>query len=540
MTAGSGELLGKSAQDIISYTARVSNPNNQLNFETSPKLLKYLIKHKHWSPFEMASVTLELTTSRGVAAQILRHRSFTFQEFCVAGDTQITTITKGNSKKIRIDDLYKRYKSSYWKRASNYARVFDENTKTFIPAKIKEVFDTGVKEVFKLTLENGKNVTATKDHKFLTFSGFLPLENINTETFIACNGIPVYQDKSWLQQAKVESFDHGGLVYIAEKANVSYHTIRKWLRIHGIQYTRAETSKYKKVWNKGLPQEMQPLFGKVFSQETRDKMSKMARRGTASNLYKNGNGTIENLPFRKKVSVLCKKHHYNLLLKQNFICPVSNRKISMSDSEVDHILPVYARPDLAFELSNLQAISVEAHRIKSAKESLESRYTVSFSKVKSVEFVGKVQTYDLEVDHPSHNYVANGMVTHNSQRYSTALTTEIYPARRQDLKNKQNSIDDMSDEDKQWFEQAQSDVHDQSFKLYQEALSRGIAKEQARFLLPLSTETTIYMSGSVRSWIHYIEVRTGPETQKEHRDIALACRDILKKELPDIAEALGW
>jgi thymidylate synthase (FAD) len=70
-----------SAEELISYCARVSNPSNQTNTETAPKLLAYLIKHKHWSPFEMASATIEIKTSRAIAAQILRHRSFSFQEF---------------------------------------------------------------------------------------------------------------------------------------------------------------------------------------------------------------------------------------------------------------------------------------------------------------------------------------------------------------------------------------------------------------------------------------------------------------------------
>jgi thymidylate synthase (FAD) len=69
------------AEELISYCARVSNPSNQLNVETAPKLLKYLIKHKHWSPFEMVHATIEINTSRAIAAQILRHRSFSFQEF---------------------------------------------------------------------------------------------------------------------------------------------------------------------------------------------------------------------------------------------------------------------------------------------------------------------------------------------------------------------------------------------------------------------------------------------------------------------------
>ena len=80
-TAGAGELEGKSPQDVISYVARVSNPHNQENYRTSSGLLKYCIKHAHWSIFETVSMTMEINTNRGIAAQVLRHRSFCFQEF---------------------------------------------------------------------------------------------------------------------------------------------------------------------------------------------------------------------------------------------------------------------------------------------------------------------------------------------------------------------------------------------------------------------------------------------------------------------------
>ena len=69
------------AEDFIAYCARVSNPENQNNTKTAPRLLKFLIKHKHWSPFEMVDITVSIKTSRAIAAQLLRHRSFSFQEF---------------------------------------------------------------------------------------------------------------------------------------------------------------------------------------------------------------------------------------------------------------------------------------------------------------------------------------------------------------------------------------------------------------------------------------------------------------------------
>ena len=98
----------------------------------------------------------------------------------------------------------------------------------------------------------------------------------------------------------------------------------------------------------------------------------------------------------------------------------------------------------------------------------------------------------------------------------------------------------MSGETKAWFSCAQDRVHSICSSLYKEALDKGIAKEQARFLLPLSSKTKLYMTGNIRSWIHYLDLRCRVDTQKEHRDIALAIREILKKELPIISKAVAW
>ena len=127
-----------------------------------------------------------------------------------------------------------------------------------------------------------------------------------------------------------------------------------------------------------------------------------------------------------------------------------------------------------------------------------------------------------------------------SQRYASVPDFITYNARRQDKKNRQASIDDMSIEDKHWFSVAQDRVQTLTASLYLDALDKGIAKEQARFLLPMSSKTKIYMTGNIRSWIHYLELRTGIETQKEHRDIARQIKKIFKEELPIISGALEW
>ncbi len=127
-----------------------------------------------------------------------------------------------------------------------------------------------------------------------------------------------------------------------------------------------------------------------------------------------------------------------------------------------------------------------------------------------------------------------------SQRYAAATGYVSYTARRQDKKNRQNSLDDMPDADRAWFESAQKEVWDLAYARYEEALAKGVAKECARFLLPLNTQTTLYMNGTVRSWIHYIALRTAEGTQLEHKLIAEKCREIFCRELPLTADALGW
>lgn len=127
-----------------------------------------------------------------------------------------------------------------------------------------------------------------------------------------------------------------------------------------------------------------------------------------------------------------------------------------------------------------------------------------------------------------------------SQRYSEAQAFVPYQARRQDEKNRQNSIDDLDDDVLRAWEHRQRKNWDRALSDYRWAIDHGIAKECARAVLPMQTATRIYMTGSIRSWITYLALRTSPDTQLEHREIALAIREILSQHLPTIAEAAGW
>ena len=130
-----------------------------------------------------------------------------------------------------------------------------------------------------------------------------------------------------------------------------------------------------------------------------------------------------------------------------------------------------------------------------------------------------------------------------SQRYADSRQLGEIPIpelRRQDDKNRQNSISDLSIEIINHFNKKIKDQFNLNKQLYEEMLEAGIAKECARFVLPLATPTRIYMTGSCRSWIHYINLRTGHGTQKEHMDIAQECKNIFSKEYPVVSSALNW
>ena len=130
-----------------------------------------------------------------------------------------------------------------------------------------------------------------------------------------------------------------------------------------------------------------------------------------------------------------------------------------------------------------------------------------------------------------------------SQRYADSNLLgeiELPELRRQDTKNRQNSIDDLDPAVVEKLEKQMNTLFSSSLALYNQMLESGVAKECARFVLPLATPTRLYMTGSCRSWIHYIQLRSAHGTQKEHMDIANACKQLFVEKYPTVAEALEW
>ncbi|QUS62357.1 FAD-dependent thymidylate synthase [Synechocystis sp. PCC 7339] len=466
----------------------------------------------------------------------------------------ITTIQpNGIPNYIPIQKLYERQHWGQYQKLR--VRVYDETTKQFTTAPIREVFYTGVKPIYEVLLEDGKSIKTTKEHKFLTRQGFLSLEEAlglemrgNTVTLtspqdLAVNGMPCHQNREWLATAKARSIQNQtGLQGIADEAGVTIHTIRKWLKKLNLCFTKQEISLLFEPWNKGKTgYKIKPR-----TLEQKEYMKSITPRGEDHHAWKGG-GSAE----RKAIANYFNSYRQVIFKAFDYKCQMCGKPLSEFDRKVDlhHIKLVSEYPEHAYDLENIIPVHRKCHMeyhgktydYKASREKHRGNTLVPrFKSVVSVKYLGEMPTYDLEVDHHSHNYVANKIIVHNSQRYAKATTFETYEARRQDVKNRQNSLDDFDENTKQWFNQAQADVWEKSYQLYEEALTKGIAKECARSILPLNTVTRLYMKGSVRSWIHYFSVRCDQATQKEHREIALAARKIFVEHFPTVAAALEW
>jgi thymidylate synthase ThyX len=488
------------AEALITKMARVSAPSNQDNMDTAPRLLKYLIKHKHWSPYEMANLCVEIETTRGISAQILRHRSFSFQEFCLAGNAQITVLSEaGVVQRLAIEELYSKWDKISFK--ARYARSYDSKIERFITAPILSVYQSGEKDVYRYTIKtpsSNKTIDCTREHRVLTKEkGFVTFEKAYKEKLsIALNGqeatpLP-YQDPEVL---KANAWM--GSTAFAKLHGIKDVTARKWFRAHGIVPAKPNNV-------------------------------------AASSL---------DISFEAKKTSFMKWARLNLLQQT---CAHCDHDGSSSRLELSHIVAHDGDETLCFNESNLQTLCASCHRKYDITEQRKQYgwtlgMTAKWGVISEEEYLGTQMTYDIEMDHPTHNFVANGIVVHNSQRYADVgeLGSSVIPhLRRQDTKNRQNSIDDLSSDVIAGYYRRIGHLFEDAEHLYREMVSAGVAKECARSVLPIATQTRMYMNGTLRSWIHYLQLRCDAGTQLEHRQIAEQIKDIFCEQFPIIGEAV--
>jgi thymidylate synthase (FAD) len=534
---------------------------------TNDAYLSNILRTKHGSVLEHAVWTLLLEgISRSLTHELIRHRAGF--GFCLSGDTLLYSEhrqrgRRNGAKKRRLADIYKMTQTPHGRSRLKLLRLrcLDESTGTFTVGGVRAVVSSGIKPVFRVELADGKTIDCTREHRFLTPEGWQPLETIvgglevspgglatwgRNDAELLVNGKLAYQDRDWLRTHYHDrNLDQAS---IARIAGVSEHTIRSWVRKHGLQKPMGSWSAGRTPWNRGRRYK----GGWKHTDETRRLLSEQ-KSGAGNPQWKGGvtpDGLVLRRPLIERRQEVYKRDEWRCRLCGNH----------SNELTLHHVLPVWARPDLADDEQNVVSLCRPCHLSVNTRE-LE--YVERFGRglmeipadarpktgrgnvlvprrvrISSITYLGEQETYDLEMDGPNHNFVANGIITHNSQlsqRYvdesniafvqppeisGGTRAYEIWEAAcEQSLESYRSLLDEMTDQ-----------VGDDG----PATMRKKRARQAARAVLPNCAETKIVVTGNARAWRHFMEMRGSASADVEIRTLATAVLEILSAEAPHI------
>ena len=548
------------------YAARVDSPENANALIEHEKVLKHLylnffntereceIISEHFSVF---LYKVDFPTR----SQMVRHR-VNWQELCISGESQITTLQGKRTIKELYDNQFRKSSNKLPK-----VRTYDFNEKRLVWSEIKEVFSTGKKPVYEVIIQTGKQgnklkIKATENHKFLTLDGWKELKDISVGGFVATNGIfildnldnlrritleminnkvtkndyakqfniselslikrlqkinMVYSDisfeitnyhlKSWCLENKQNMIEIGkNFKEMAEYFSINQNTLSKWFRRHNIIYSKEELSLLKRpAWNKGITGEASHSYGVVFSDERKEKIGQQLVKPLGET----------TLGFRFRVHSYWMADFRRSKILELFDNKCANCKTKdLSNIEFDHIKPVRLYPNLAFEESNIQPLCKKCHMEKTLEEKELNDHTYNFNFVESITLVGEEDTYDIEVIHPDHNYVANGIIVHNSRRYVSGkrVPFEFYVSEKmKDIASEAGTTEE---------------VLNICLEHYYKALEDGIKPQEARRIIPQAGYSQIWGAFMPSQLDNYFRLRLDEHAQWEIRKTAEAMLDL--------------
>ena len=477
-----------------------------------------------------------------------------------------------------------------------YLRMCDESTGEIRHTHITDIWSTGTKPVFRVTLANGNSIKMTKDHRCLTVNGWLTLEQAtslrlnegNSVTWrgdapeFATNGVPPHKSKEWLAKRRSEGLDLAG---IADAASMSTHTIRKQLKKFGLQFSAKERARLS-----GMAQRGQKRTLKVPHVYTEEWLANVraARSGEKSNFWKGG--TTDE---RANIGRWTREQAQRVHKRFGFSCVLCGSAKGLC---AHHLDPVWNNLEQAREFSNLITICGACHRALHSKnlelqlldetqkgEELRAfwdrhpsaaprpiaktrpaprKLVRDWSKIVHIEYAGEEPTFDLSVEGPYHNFVANGFIVHNSVneysgRYSI-LDREFYVPEAgilasQSSSNRQGRGDTVSPERASQVLKLLKDDAEIAYSHYENMLggraatettgeqrgeeSEGIARELARINLPVSFYTQWYWKIDLHNLLRFIALRADAHAQYEIRVYAEAIASLTKLWVPDAYEA---
>ncbi len=456
------------------------------------------------------------------------------------------------------------YRDSRWRVRKMRIRVLNEDTREFEIGHIADIFDKGVQPVYRLGLENGEHLTVTENHRLLTSEGWRTMgealglvgdeehARMTRECHLMANGVPVYRDYDWMKERRREGKSVGE---IAREAGCSYHTVRKWLALHDLRFTNEERYRGRTPWNKGVS----GYRIRLVVSESHRKAIRRARSGERSNFWRGGVASRRSSLARWTKDQAPKVH-----AQYEHTCQVCGKRGGRLHAH--HIVPVWLSEEMAQEIGNLISVCARCHatihRTREAELAFIRRFgpklgfarevdipqrrgyklTAHSVKVVSLKYVGLRQTYDLSVEGPWSNFVANGVVVHNSfnefsLRYAKA-TDEFYVPATEDIRSQVGkpgaySFEPVSRRARRGRPARSSRPSTRPrTATYEELVERGVARELARCALPVGAYTEFYWTVNARSLMNFLSLRNAETAQREIRRYAEACERFLEQLMP--------
>lgn len=579
------------SDDDIERAARVSYGFGTRQVSQTRGLVRYLRRHRHTTPSEMVEFKFHCAMPMFVARQWIRHRTA-----CLAEGTEVYFDLPGGIErrgnqlyKLPIEEIWDRFQPTenrfrpdkqrdrYFKRdrvRGMRLRQVNEDNNRLQHTRVVDVFKNGKKPVFRMVLADGKSIEATADHQFLftggwnTLKGATGLEEASgravwneDDYYVQVNGaaerVPaMYQDPLWLQR---EYRGHRRSVgELAEVCGVSYPTIRKWLtRYRLTEPGWGDFKKGHRCWNDGKTYR---LGRREVTPEWLEAVRK-ARSGEASNFWRGGVSSDRESIGRWTTQAAPAIHE-----EHGWTCQLCHER--SSELHCHHIVPVWAEPGLARDRSNLTTLCGDCHRSIAGSEldyverlggppvktewrpkpriAWNRLYKTRLVRIQRFEYVGEKETYDLEVVGPHHNFVANGIITHNSvnelsARYSLMPLLFYTPKQEQfalqSRSNKQGREGGAPDEVYQEAVRRWNTLREESGGAYRWMLEEDVAREIARIDLPVSTYTQWYWKIDLHNLLHFLSLRVDPRAQWEIQQFAGVIAGIVKRVAPLSYEA---
>lgn len=551
----------------------------------------------HFGPLEHPQIVLNCGYfPHSTMQQVRTHRvGMSFDVQCLAGDTEVTFVhASGKLIKLKMSELhdlwvngeravrdrkirgrkgeppgqYRRDCKTRLKKMN--LRVLNEDTGIFEIGHIQEVFNQGIQPVYRLTLEDGRTIDCTENHRLFTKQGWQTMKealalmisaegeviSYQQDCELMTNGVMVgeglYRDKAWLQEQLA-----AGLTAreIAKLSECSIEAVKKWVYIHELKLNKAKTGT-PNSWNRGLKQSYRLRLTAEQRVQRRLRSQQSTRRGADSIFWKGG-VTAERTAIGAWARTVAPQIHE----KFDYTCQRCGGRGGRLHAH--HLLPVYACPEKAYDPENLVTVCVSCHR-SLHNEGLELEFAQNFvaiqalpdkpkpaghklkahpMKVVQVKYLGRQQTYDLEVAGQWHNFVANGVVVHNSFRYTGRRILDVINGQRDveevfylrpvgsytDRQGKHYDYTEaLRQEDREWCLDA--------CKRYKIRIDQGFSEEHARSLIPFDVRQHWVLSANVRSLMHLMDLRAKNDAQLECRQLCELILPHFEAWIPAVAE----